>query len=285
MKRILVPCDFSEQALDAFKFALDIAQQAKGSIHLIHVIELPMLADSVLMPTLSFEKELLAEYENTTKKEFANIIKKHNKEAIPITTKIAFGIISSTIENYITDNAIDLVVMGSHGTNGMKEFFIGSNTEKIVRRSAAPVIVIKDYYKGVVKNIVFPNTLELENQEDLVLKVKALQHFFGATLHIVWINTPLNFTTDAIAYARLNAFVKRFMFKDYTINVYNHTNAEDGIIEFTNSIKGNLIALGTHGRTGIAHLVSESLTESIVNHTKKLVWSYVIKGENVKVHA
>jgi hypothetical protein len=77
-----------------------------------------------------------------------------------------------------------------------REFFIGSNAEKIVRQADVPVLVLKDEYKGPIKNIVFPNTLETEDQEDLVQKIKALQHFFKAHLHIVWINTPVNFTTD-----------------------------------------------------------------------------------------
>ena len=57
MKKILVPCDFSKQAINAYRFALDIAAQSKGTILLLHVIELPVLHDSVLMPVLNFEEE------------------------------------------------------------------------------------------------------------------------------------------------------------------------------------------------------------------------------------
>lgn len=172
--------------------------------------------------------------------------------------------------------------MGSHGASGLREFFIGSNAEKIVRNSSIPVLVLKDYFKGPIKNIVFPNTLETEKQEDLTMKVKALQNFFKAQLHIVWINTPLNFTSDTITYERLNAFAKRFMLKDYTINIFNHPDEEKGILEFTRSVKGNLIAMGTHGRKGIAHLLNGSLAEDVVNHTKSLIWTYSLKNESAE---
>lgn len=195
---------------------------------------------------------------------------------------VQFGKIGEVIRRYAKDQEIDAIIMGSHGATGAREFFIGSNAERIVRQSSVPVLVLKDFYKGPIKNIVFPNTLDTENQEDLVQKVKALQHFFRAHLHIVWINTPLNFTSDNETRQRLEKFVKRYQFKDYTINVYNHVNPEDGILEFAKSIDASLIAMGTHGRTGLAHLFHGSLTESLVNHTDKLVWSYKIKDEPVE---
>ena len=62
MKKLLVPCDFSQQALNAFQFALDIAAKSpNSSVHLLHVVELPVLHDSVLMPVLSFEQDLMEE--------------------------------------------------------------------------------------------------------------------------------------------------------------------------------------------------------------------------------
>jgi nucleotide-binding universal stress UspA family protein len=171
--------------------------------------------------------------------------------------------------------------MGSHGATGMREFFIGSNAEKVVRQATVPVLVLKNYYLGPIKNIVFPNTLETEAQEDLMMKVKELQHFFNAHLHIVWINTPLNFTSDSVTRKRLEQFAKRFQFKNYTISVYSHVDPEEGIIEFAKTVDGSMIAMGTHSRKGFAHMMHGSLTESLVNHTDMLVWSYTLKGEPV----
>jgi K+-sensing histidine kinase KdpD len=130
---------------------------------------------------------------------------------------------------------------------------------------------------------VFPNTLDTQDQEDLVMKVKALQNFFKAHLHLVWINTPLNFASDTVTSHRLEAFAKRFMLKDYTVSVFNHTDEERGILEFTNSIKGDLIAMGTHGRKGISHLVNGSLAEDVVNHNRGMVWTYSMKSVPVEV--
>jgi nucleotide-binding universal stress UspA family protein len=282
MKKILVPCDFSKQAINAYRFALDIATQSKGTIHLLYVIELPIMHDTVLMPVLNFEEQLLKDLRENAEVRFKKITDKYTAEGVKVITKTVFGSVSRMIQDYIEKESIDIVVMGSHGSSGIREFFIGSNAEKMVRTSPVPVLVIKDYRKGPIKNIVFPNTLDTENQEDLIMKVKALQHFFKAHLHIVWINTPLNFTSDTLTSDRLEAFAKRFMLKDYTVSVFNHTDEERGILEFSNSIKGDLIAMGTHGRKGIAHLVSGSLAEDVVNHNKGLVWTYSLQQSTVE---
>lgn len=282
MKKILVPCDFSKPATNAYRFALDVAQQSKGIVHLLHVIELPILHDTVIMPVLNFEEQLLKDLRENAETRFKKITEKYKAENVKVTFVVQFGAVSRMIQDYITKEKIDVVIMGSHGASGFREMFIGSNAERMVRNAPVPVLVIKDYYKGPIKNIVFPNTLDTENQEDLVMKVKALQNFFKAKLHIVWVNTPLNFTSDSQTNERLEAFAKRFMLKDYAINVFNHTDEERGILEFSNSIKGDLIAMGTHGRKGISHLVNGSLAEDVVNHNKGLVWTYALKNETVE---
>lgn len=278
MKKILVPCDFSEQAVNAFRFAADVAAQSKGEVHLVHVIELPVMHDSVLMPVMSFEEALLKELREKAEKEFNKLKNKFGAAGVNIISSVIFGGTSRMITDYITDQSIDLVVMGTKGASGVKEILIGSNAEKVVRKSPVPVIAIKKYVKAsTIKNIVFPNTLNTETQEDLVMKVKALQNFFKAKIHILWVNTPTNFTPDRITVERLNAFAKRFMFKDFTVSVYNDPFEESGIINYTHAIKADMIAMGTHGRKGLAHILSGSVAEDVVNHIDCPIWTYALK--------
>ncbi|MBT1703736.1 universal stress protein [Chryseosolibacter indicus] len=279
MKKILVPCDFSKPAINAFRFALDLASQSKGSIELLHVVELPVMHDTVLMPVLNFEEELLKELKEKSEGEFSKIITKYNKDNVKATFNVVFGAPSLQIIDYIKNNNIDLVIMGSHGASGLREIFVGSNAEKIVRHSPVPVLVIKNYLKGSIKNIAFPNDLEEEDQEELVHKVKTLQSFFDATLHLVRINTPLNFRSDIVTRERLKAFAKHHGLKNYTINIFNHPNEEDGILEFSNFIKADIIAMGTHARKGIGHLLNGSVTEDVTNHTNKPIWTYSFNNE------
>jgi len=279
MKKILVPCDFSKTAINAFRFALDIAHKSKGVIHLLHVIEIPVMYDTVLMPALNFEQELYKELKVNAEQQFINMLTKYNTEQVKVSAHVEYGTTASTLLDYTEKESIDLIVMGSHGTSGLHEVFVGSNAEKIVRRARVPVLVVKEFFKGKVTDIVFPNTLELGNQEDLLMAVKGLQEFFNAKLHLLWINTPLNFTSDTVTLERLEAFAKRFLLKNYSIHVFNHLNEEEGILQFSKLIKADMIAMATHGRKGLAHILNGSLAESVVNHTDQLIWTYTLRNE------
>ena len=282
MKKILVPCDFSKPAINAFKFALDVAERSGGTVILVHVIELPVMHDTALMPVLSFEEQLLKELKEKAVAQFKKIIEKNKRERVKIFSHVEFGPISPRLLEMISAQSVDVVIMGSHGASGLREYFIGSKAEKIIRKSPVPVLVTKDYYEGPIKNIVFPNSLDKENQAELVARVKELQKFFKAHLHLVWINTPLNFSSDAVTHLRLQTFAKRFALKDYSINIFNHYNEEDGIIQFTKFVKGDIIAMGTHGKKGITHLLNGSIAEDVANHTDSVIWTYTMKNEPVE---
>lgn len=281
MKKILVPCDFSTQAVDAFRFALDVNAQSKGEIHLVNVIEVPVVHDSLLMPIHTFEESLFKELKDKTEKQFAKLRDKYGKENKKVKTTILFGPPSSMILDYVEEKDIDIVIMGTKGASGMKEVFIGSNAEKIVRKVTCPVLTIKKYIKSPIKNIVFPNTLH-QDQEELVMRVKALQYFFKATLHIVWINTPSNFTRDTTTHKRLKDFAKRFMLKDFTLNIFNDPYEETGVMNFTEMIGADMIALGTHSRKGLSHFLNGSVAEDIVNHVDCPIWTSTMMLDNKK---
>jgi nucleotide-binding universal stress UspA family protein len=282
MKNILVPCDFSKPAINAFRMALDIAAQSGGIVNLVHVIQLPVTYDSVMWPALYFEDEALNDLKLNTEKEFSKLIK-YNKGGVQTTSTVESGNLLSCLLEKINTLNIDLVLMGSHGAEGFKELMIGSNTEKLVRRSPTPVLIVKEYYKGPVKSIVFPNTLNTDFQEGLVEKVKALQNFFRAHLHIVWINTPFNFQVDTVTQKRLVNFASAYDLCDFSLHIFNHINEEEGILEFSKMIGADMIAMATHGKKGISHLLTGSLTEDVANHADTLIWTSVL--QNQIVHA
>jgi nucleotide-binding universal stress UspA family protein len=283
MKKILVPCDFSKPAINAYRHALDLAHTGKGTVELLHVIELPILNDTVLMPVLNFEKELLQELKEKSGSRFEKMISKYPSKSVKVKTNVVFGTPALVIADFIVKNKIDLVVMGSHGTTGIRELIIGSNAEKIVRKSTAPVIVVKDYKKLRIKDIVFPNNFYEGNQDDLVKQVKVLQSDLKAKLHLVRINTIVNFKSDLETLAEMKAFAVNHGLRNYSINIFNAVNEERGIIAFANHIKADLIAMGTHGRKGLAHLFNGSSAEDVVNHASLPIWTYAIK--NIPIEA
>jgi len=278
MKKILVPCDFSDSSVQAFKFAVEIANQNNGEIILLNVIELPVMHDTVLMPTLSFEEAFLKDMKANAEANFSKMKTKWAKDGPKVISFVEYGPITTTIDRFVGDKRIDLIVMGTKGTSGFKGFLVGSNTEKIVRWSDVPVISVKKAIKASsIKNIVFPNALR-EDEEALTMKVKELQAFFKATLHIVYFNTPGNFQRDSETKEKLQSFAKRYMLKNYTTNVYNDLSEEEGLANFAHEVGADIIAMATHGRRGLNHLITGSIAEDVVNHLDCSIWTYKTKN-------
>ena len=273
MKTVLVPVDFSEHSISAFRFALDIAARAQGAVHLLHVVTPPGVQG-----VAAFKQSSLKELKKVAEKKHARLLAAFDTDKVKIRTSVTEGRIHTAILSYLKRVDVDLVVMGTRGATGVREWVVGSNTEKMVRTSPVPVIAVKSYNADPVRNIVFPNALDTENQEELIMKVKALQHFFNATLHIIWINTPALTEPEPETRQRMKAFAERFMLKDYTINIFNYTDEEAGILEFTKQINGDMIAMGTHGLTGLAHLIAGSVAEDVVNHVQYPVWTFCTKS-------
>ncbi|MCK5469422.1 MAG: universal stress protein, partial [Cyclobacteriaceae bacterium] len=169
------------------------------------------------------------------------------------------------------------VIMGSKGSSGFEEVLIGSNTEKIVRHSKCPVLTVKSQTNiGDVEDIVFATNFK-EEDSHVTNELKKLQEVFEAKLHLVRVNTPNNFETNRSIMSQADEFVKINDISNYTINIYNDKVEEDGIIFFAQDIDADLIALATHGRSGLLHLLSGSIAEDVVNHAKRPVWTFRLK--------
>ena len=130
MKNILVPCDFSKPAKDAFRYALDVAKKSGARIHLLNVIQLPVLHDTMLMPTLYFEAQLLKDLEAEARKHFQKMIEKYEAKTTKIVSDVKFGPVVREIIDYCNEKKTDLIIAGSHGASGFREAFIGSVAEK-----------------------------------------------------------------------------------------------------------------------------------------------------------
>ncbi len=274
MKKIIVPCDFSEPSIEAFKFAIELATKSKGLVLVLKVIDIPIVYEASFgMPSYAFNAGLLQELDEDAKKSYRKMLQKYGKGYKNIKFYVLHGPASLMIRDFIEDKKADLVVMGTHGTSGLQEFFVGSNTEKIVRFSKVPVFAIRKAVPvSKIKNIVFPTSLHLD-QTDFIKKLKVVQDFFKAKLHILFLNTPFNFVRDN----ELKDYAAHFDFRNYTLNIRNDRYEPDGIIAFVNEIKADMLVMATHGRKGLSHFVSGSITEDVVNHVKCPVWTYAIK--------
>ncbi len=273
MKRILVPTDFSDQAENALKVAVHIAEKNNSEIYIIHSLEMPLhissAGDSGGMPESIYFIRLAENH-------FEELLEKPYLEDLEIHEAIGHGEVYSDINEVTMSKDIDLIVMGSHGISGFKEMFIGSNTEKVVRTSNVPVLVIKNEHEDFdITNFVFATDFSGKCC-DSFKEAKKFSEGVGAQMNLLYVNTPGNFITTAEANKKMNEFVKELDIENYTLNIYNDTSVEKGILNFAKETSASLIGMSTHGRKGISHFFNGSISEDLVNHANRPVITFKI---------
>ncbi|GKZ14150.1 universal stress protein [Haladaptatus sp. T7] len=136
---ILVPTDGSPEIEDAIAEALDLAAFTGGRIHAVSVV------DTREYSTLSDAKWLTIERDRTERGEsaIADVRKRADERGVPVETELLRGIPHEEILDYADENGIEVVVMGTHGRSGVEHFLNGSVTEKVIRNSTLPILVVR----------------------------------------------------------------------------------------------------------------------------------------------
>lgn len=278
MKSILVPYDFSQEAEYAFQLAQELASKSAGKLKLVHVIEIPTTQHFNTMGEANLEESFvdkiyMSDMVEKRKEQLKALEVANAAKPYEFSTKISFGNPYAGIAAEITDIKADLVVMGSKGSSGLEELLIGSNTEKVVRHSKCPVITVKGPVQASdIKNIVFASDFS-ENSKKIIHELKALQVLLGADISLVKINTPNSFENTLVSKKNMKAFIKANELNNVHVEVHNAATEEEGILEYAEEVNADMIAMATHGRTGLMHLLGGSIAEDVVNAAKRPVWT------------
>lgn len=265
MKSIIVPTDFSEHSEYALKVAATLAKKHKAEIIVLHMLE---LNQAIISGAEGFYPEQTVFFIKLAEKRLTEFMAKPYLKGIDVVPIVKHFKVFSEVNEIAKEHKADLVVMGSHGVDGFKEMFVGSNAEKVVRNSDVPVLVIKeDIPNFKVKKFVFG----CDFKDDSLLafrKAKDFAELLGVKLDLVFINTPGDdFMNTADAYTRISKFLHKAG-EGQEVEIYNDYSAERGILNYSERVKADLIGVPTHGRKGLSHFLVGSIGENIANHSK-----------------
>ena len=149
MKNILLPTDFSENAFNAIRYALQLFKEEPCNFYILNSYSPPMSApssgvttqmlnDSILKALVEDSERGLNESLQKIKDNYAN--DKHNYTLLP-----AFDFFNTAVEKAVKKFEIDYVVMGTKGASGLKEVAIGSNTAGLIGNLKCPILAIPQY--------------------------------------------------------------------------------------------------------------------------------------------
>ncbi len=273
MKTIIVPLDFSEQSEFAMKVAASLAKKHGSEIIALHMLE---LNQAIISSTEGFYQEHTVFLLKLAEKRLKEFLDKPYLEGIKITPIIKHFKVFGEVNEVAEKHKADLVVMGSHGTDGLKEIFIGSNAEKVVRNSDIPVLIVKNEIKDFkVTDFVFASDFQKENVTAFNRALDFAKKL-NARLHLVYVNTPGDdFLSTKDIYKRVSTFLQHAN-SGMEVEIYNDYSVERGVLNFSEDINADLIGIPTHGRKGLSHFFMGSIGEDIANHSKIPVITFKI---------
>ena len=139
LKNIVLPTDFSEPTLAATQYAVTLAKRFDATLHLLHVIEDPVILAPIfesipLPPRQSFETYAQDRLENW--------ISTADRDNLKLELHWLHGHPFSRIIEFASDHQMDLIVMGTHGRSLVSQVILGSVAEKVVRHAVCPVLTV-----------------------------------------------------------------------------------------------------------------------------------------------
>ncbi len=260
MKHIIVPIDFSKEALNGLRLAIIFANQLKSNIQMVYV----QRAVSE-MGRIGLEEEHKTAIQN-----FEKLIEEYSaklNKGLELTYIIKKGKVYREVVNQAEAFEDTTIICSTHGASGFEEFFIGSNAFKIVSATESPVITIRHgAVPHEVKKIVMPIDITSDTRQKVPITAE-IAKVFGAEIHVVGVSS---IQSDEIV-AKLNAYTKQVCdyLKGYDVAFKTASLTGDNItditIEYALDINADLISIMTEQSKAISNFVLGSYAQQMLS--------------------
>jgi nucleotide-binding universal stress UspA family protein len=138
--RVLVPTDGSDPATAATDHALAVAERFDATVHALYVVDVDGIAHEAPGLGLDALRDALREEGEAAT---AAVVERAADSGVDATEAVIEGLAEDAIVDYAEGNGIDLIVMGTHGRRGMERYVVGSVTERVVRATDVPTLVVR----------------------------------------------------------------------------------------------------------------------------------------------
>jgi nucleotide-binding universal stress UspA family protein len=264
MKEIIVGIDFSKSSIRALEFAIDIANDIKANILMVHV-------DKPYSPESVYSKKG-AEHKDKIEILFEKLIKKYKPSMkCKLAFKVRKGKVHVEIANQAKYSDAYLLIAGTHGASGVEEFWIGSNAYKMVTSAPCPVITVREGFvwkKRHISKIVIPIDSTIETRQKVPVATE-IAKACDAVVHILAIHSSkqkdIRKLVDKYAEQAKN-YIESNGGKCEVVSMEcdNITNAT---IEYSVQEKADVIVIMTEQETATSNLWLGPYAQQMVNHS------------------
>lgn len=269
MKKILVPTDFSENALKAALYAAEIARKSGATVCLLHAAE---RGNEYLYQPFPYHQPVLSNDLAQLTDFAASLTEVYN--GIYIEIALRRGIATDAIVEFAHANAFDFIVMGTKGATGFREVLFGSTTANVIAESAIPVLAIPAAYRVEEPDALLLATNHFEKDTLLLNKVVELAKLFSATVHVVVFEeleeTPAaNHLHHAHQLQQYLDFLKHSVpGVSFKADLVQGTSYEGAIERYCINNDIDIVAMITYPKDFLARLLHQSATQKMTFHAQ-----------------
>lgn len=272
VNKILVPIDFSSAALRALDYACSLAKHTQAEITLVHILEnVHATTDPffVMNPGIEpFESELKKISTESLAKVAAEI---KEKAEVKLTYFTSIGRTHKEIVRISEVIKADIIVMGTHGASGFREFVSGSNSYRVVSDSKCPVLTIPEKSEGVkFKNIFVPFSDKPHSREKIMYAIKMAQ-IYGAELNVFGIDeddSKEQVERIGKEAAQIKTIAEKYGVKCNTSLLTADYNAKVVLTEARKSDSDLIVIMGDVLKQDLGDFFKGSFSEQVVNHSE-----------------
>ena len=149
LRNILVATDFSEPSSVAMAYGRDLARNYNARLHVMHVVEDVMLrySSEVGLALPALQEDLV----KAARKELESRLTDEDREQLKVVPVLDTSAnVSEAICGYAKDNAIDLIITGTHGFGPVKHLLMGSVAERVVRTAPCPALTVHAHERDFI---------------------------------------------------------------------------------------------------------------------------------------
>lgn len=269
MKTILVPTDFSKNALQALNYAIALAKIEKATIILVNAWQIVYPASDIEI-SKEFTKKQLKEAHLSAFAQLKALSLKVKASHVPCNFFDKQGTLIKVILDLIEKHDIDLIVMGTKGARGLKELFLGTNTVQIMQKVNCPIIIVPkgSTFKGL-KRIVYATNYQ---KSDIIAlsQVVALARVLNAEITLLHVADEHYSPEEAESI--LNLFAEKVRnklhYEHITYHILHGNDAKKQLDEYVTRKRADLVVISAPERKLLDHWFSRNIVKIMAYHTK-----------------
>ncbi len=272
MKKILIPTDLSSNASNAISYAFQLFRNSNVQFYVLHVdhpiIDMPTSSIEFMSPTTYPD---LVSQKKMVEKQILKIIEKLNSKDDNFNYEIEneIGFAGDVIVSKAQELNCDLIIMGTKGATGLSQFFIGSVTASVIRKSDISVLAITENFTfEKLEKIVFATDYEGISNKKTLQPLFELARMFDAKVmmfHAIEAKEPIAAYIEELQVWKAE---KNFHHVKHTNSIATCENIPDGILDFAGENEADLIAIIPHTYNFFENLLHKSVSKQIAFESK-----------------